>query len=125
MRVIGRQGAWQIARDWTPPRYFCFLVDSDKACWSRYPDRATRFDVRAAADSKLTELRSREKAIRERFLSVKPKPLAKYCWTAADKKLLGELFALGCKPQAMAIQFGRTAAACVSMYHLILKGDQR
>lgn len=127
MRIEGSAGRWVIARDWTPPRYFCFLVDSDRACWSRSQTRATFFDVRAVAEHNLVVLRARAKVVREShpgFLGGvphKPKPLAEYVWSRANKKLLVQMFTIGCKPEAMAVQFGRTAAACRAMYALMQK----
>lgn len=112
-------GYWVIAMDQRPPRYFCII--NRAGGWSKHKSLAELFATSDEADGKLKRLRAKAKAGRERDLSRKPKPLSEYCWTIADKRLLVEMFAIGCKPEAMAAQFNRTAAACRAMYYLILK----
>lgn len=128
MRVERAGDQWIIARDWTPPRYFIFFADNDRACWSKFPDRAMKCDTEEDADRNLILLRSREKVVREShpgYLGGQPRnrptPLSEYRWTTENKKLLVRMFTIGCSHEAMAVQFGRTAPACRAMYHLMLR----
>lgn len=120
MRVEGKQGEWVIAKDWAPARYFCVAGD-DNPRWSKRRELAMVFDTRVVADHYLYVFRKKAKEVREIGLKRKPKSLSDYVWSTTDKKLLVEMFALGCKSEAMAVQFGRTAAACRSMYNLMIQ----
>lgn len=112
-------GRWVIGQAWQPERYFCIINGTDG--WSKHLCLAKRFDTQAAAEGKLLALRHKAKSMRERGLMHKPKPLSEYRWTTENKKLLVRMFTIGCSPDAMAVQFGRTAAACRAMYHLMLR----
>lgn len=117
--AIPVDGHWVIAQAWQPARYFCIILGGDG--WSKHLCLAKRFPLKADAESKLLVLRRKGKSTRERGLTQQPKPRSEVEWTTANKKLLVQMFTIGCKPEAMAVQFGRTAAACRSMFHLMLK----
>lgn len=81
-----------------------------------------KFDKKVQAE---LYIRDMSRSGREKYSSVMSphgygRPREEYMWTKTDKKLLVQMFAMGCKPAAMAAQFDRTTAACRSMYNLIL-----
>lgn len=124
MRIEHKGGKeWLISRDGHPPRYFCFLVGSDKASWTQYKDLATVFASTAAAEATLIELRRREKMKREVGLVRKPKPLAEYQWTKNNKNMMIRMMLIGCGWPAIAVQVKRTEDACRAMYNLMTKGS--
>jgi hypothetical protein len=67
MRVESDVGGFIIVRGWgRKEQYFCFLVDGDKACWTRaHPWEAAKFESTQKADEYITELRRRAKIRRE------------------------------------------------------------
>jgi hypothetical protein len=50
--------------------------------------------------------------------------LSEYRWRAADKAMLMKMVAIGCGWRAIAVQIGRTPAACNAMYHLMIKKNE-
>lgn len=48
-----------------------------------------------------------------------PRSRAEFCWTPANKTMLVKMVELGCSYRAIAVQVGRTPAACSAMYNLM------
>ncbi len=113
---------WAIVRDRQPPRYFWFA--SGRGSWTKNKSLAHYYGVREVAERKLASLRMRAKVGREQGLFRKPKPLAEYCWTEENKILMLNMVAIGCGWPAIAVQTGRTEAACRAMWNLIQKAKQ-